>query len=150
MASAQRSMAGSPITPIEPSAHRGGAEGAGRQAAYTTAFSRIDAAVASSRGSHHANNEDAHADLDGSGGLFIVADGVGGGALGRAAAAARHAAAGGSRRPSTRCRTGATAMLHADRTIARAIAQRPLPGARPSCYAHRSPVRVEVADRLGR
>jgi len=55
------------------------------QAVYTTAASRLEAAVASSCGSQHAVNEDAHSALDSSGRLFVVADGVGGGAMAQTA-----------------------------------------------------------------
>ena len=125
---------GSLVTPIEPSVAAQAAraaEGRAQHAVRTTAFSRIEVAVASSRGSHHADNEDAHSDLDGSGGLFVVADGVGGGAMAQLASRllvdSLHASLEGHRLEAAAVRA---AMLDADRTIQRAIArQTDLPGA---------------------
>jgi len=45
-----------------------------------TAWSTLSVAVASSRGGMHRVNEDSHSALDGGGALYVVADGVGGGA----------------------------------------------------------------------
>ena len=73
-------------TPLEP-AGLGVARAAAQttlgvqQAVHATAFRRIEAAVASSCGSQHGRNEDAHSVLDPAGALFVVADGVGGGAM---------------------------------------------------------------------
>jgi len=125
---------GSLITPIEPSVAAQAAraaEGCAQHAVRATAFSRIEVAVASSRGSHHADNEDAHSDLDASGGVFVVADGVGGGAMARLASRllvdSLHGALDGRRVDADAVRA---AMLDADRTIQRAIArQTDLPGA---------------------
>ena len=117
------------ITPIEPGrATRpealSRAAAAALQAIYTTAASRLEAAVASSCGSQHAVNEDAHSPLDGSGRLFVVADGVGGGAMAQTASrllvAELHQALEGQTLDAERV---ATAMLAADRTIAEAIAR---------------------------
>ena len=134
MDASQRLSPGSLITPIEPPhavPDRLAGDGAARHAVYTTPFCRIEAAVASSRGPQHAENEDAAVDLDGAGRLFIVADGVGGGALAQTASrllVAHLQAALENFAPSAeRVRQ---AMLEADRAIARVIAQRTeLPGA---------------------
>jgi len=117
------------ITPIEPGrTTRPGALSPGAaaplQAVYATAACRLEAAVASSCGSQHAVNEDAHSALDGSGRLFVVADGVGGGAMAQTASrllvAQLHLALDGQPLDAERV---ATAMLGADRTIAEAIAR---------------------------
>jgi len=72
-----------PIEPGRPSQRAGAAVPAreARQAVYANAFRRLEAAVASSCGSQHPVNEDAHSALEGSARLFVVADGVGGGAM---------------------------------------------------------------------
>jgi len=116
------------ITPIEPgrttragSPSRGGP--ARLHAVYANAACRLEAAVATSCGSQHAVNEDAHSPLGGSGRLFVVADGVGGGAMAQTASrllvAELHEAL--EWRPVDGERVAA-AMLAADRTIAEAIA----------------------------
>jgi len=53
----------------------------GRDVAIVTRWARLDAAAASSPGTRHHVNEDCHSTLDGDLPLFVVADGVGGGAL---------------------------------------------------------------------
>ena len=117
------------ITPIEPGrTTRPGALSPGAaaplQAVYATAACRLEAAVASSCGSQHAVNEDAHSALDGSGRLFVVADGVGGGAMAQTASrllvAQLHEALEGQPLDAERV---ASAMLAADRKIAGAIAR---------------------------
>jgi protein phosphatase len=117
------------ITPIEPGrTTRPGALARGAaaplQAVYANAARRLEAAVASSCGSQHAVNEDAHSPLDGSGRLFVVADGVGGGAMAQTASrllvAQLHQALDGQPLDAERV---AIAMLAADRTIAEAIAR---------------------------
>ena len=117
------------ITPIEPGRQtRPGALAASApaptHAVYANASRRLEAAVASSCGSQHAVNEDAHSALDGSGRLFVVADGVGGGAMAQTASrllvAQLHQALEGQPLDGDRV---ATAMLAADRTIAEAIAR---------------------------
>jgi len=117
------------ITPIEPGrTARPGATSprapAPTHAIYTNAACRLEAAVASSCGSQHAVNEDAHSVLGGSGRLFVVADGVGGGAMAQTASrllvTELHQALEGQRPDAERV---ATAMLAADRTIAEAIAR---------------------------
>jgi PPM family protein phosphatase len=96
-----------------------------RERVVATSGARIDAAVASSCGMLHANNEDAHSALDSAAPVFVVADGVGGGAL--ASNASRelvtrlHTALEGTRAdPSAVGR----ALLDADRAIGRSIASR--------------------------
>ncbi|MEP7059066.1 MAG: protein phosphatase 2C domain-containing protein [Caldimonas sp.] len=120
-------MAASLITPLEPgaaSAARAAAAQVARQASHATAWCRIDAAVASACGSQHETNEDAHSALDGAGRLFVVADGVGGGAMAQLASgqlvAHLHAALDAERADAAQVRR---AMLDADRAIARRIAQ---------------------------
>jgi serine/threonine protein phosphatase PrpC len=117
------------ITPIEPgrttrpgSLSRGAP--APTHAVYAHAGCSLEAAVASSCGSQHAVNEDAHSALGRSGRLFVVADGVGGGAMAQMAsrllvAQLHHALEG---QPVDAARV-ASAMLAADRTIADAIAR---------------------------
>ena len=130
----ERSMPGGLITPIEPSVAARAARaaaGSAQQAVQTTPFRRIEIAVASARGPHHADNEDAHSDLDGPGGLFVVADGVGGGAMAQLASRllvdALHGTLEGRRIDGDAVRA---AMLDADRAIQGAIArQTDLPGA---------------------
>jgi len=117
------------ITPIEPgrtnrrvAAMAPAAEA--RQAVYANAFRRLEAAVASSCGSQHPANEDAHSALEGRARLFVVADGVGGGAMAHTASrllvAALHESL--EAQPVDADRVAA-AMLAADRAIAAAIAR---------------------------
>jgi len=117
------------ITPIEPgrSTRPGSlatAPAAPSHAVYVNAAHRLEAAVASSCGSQHATNEDSHTALGGSGRLFVVADGVGGGAMAQTASrllvAHLHAALDGEPLDGARV---AAAMLGADRAIAAAIAR---------------------------
>jgi PPM family protein phosphatase len=94
-----------------------------RHAEISTRWTHLEAAVATSAGGRHAVNEDCHSALDGAMRLFVVADGVGGGAL--ASRASRelvsrlHAAleGGGAHPDSVRA-----ALLDADRAIRRSIA----------------------------
>jgi protein phosphatase len=51
------------------------------QASLATRWSRLDLAVASVRGESHSVNEDSHSRLDRPSPLYVVADGVGGGAM---------------------------------------------------------------------
>ena len=120
-------------TPIEPGAARPPGRSAAdeRQALHGGALGRFEVAVASACGSQHPANEDAHSPLDSDGRLFVVADGVGGGA--QAALASRllvallHAALAGQRVEPERVQQ---AMLAADRGIARRIGElTDLPGA---------------------
>jgi protein phosphatase len=120
---------GSLITPLEPgSAHERRAAvvvpDVGQQSVYATAFGHIEAAVASSCGSQHDANEDAHSPLLGAMRLFVVADGVGGGAMAQMASrqlvSHLHEALDASGIDAVRVRA---AMLGADRAIAQRIAQ---------------------------
>ncbi|HEX4524721.1 MAG TPA: PP2C family serine/threonine-protein phosphatase [Casimicrobiaceae bacterium] len=96
-----------------------------REAVTATRWARVHAAVASSRGRRHAVNEDEHSPLDGNAGLFVVADGVGSGALASCASrelvAHVHAVLGHGRVGADAVRS---AILEADREIARSIARR--------------------------
>jgi PPM family protein phosphatase len=121
---------GSPITPLEPGSPRAQrdivqAPTVGQQSVHETAFGCIEAAVASSCGRQHDFNEDAHSDLPGGRGrLFVLADGVGGGAMAQMASrqlvAHLHAALDSHRPDADRVRA---ALLDADRAIARRIAE---------------------------
>ena len=117
------------ITPIEPGrpsqrAATTAPSHDARQAVYANAFRRLEAAVASTCGSQHPANEDAHSALEGSARLFVVADGVGGGAMAHTAShllvAALHESL--EAQPIDGDRVAA-AMLGADRAIAAAIAR---------------------------
>src|SRR5215203_1095767 len=117
------------ITPIEPgrgARPAGSATAAPRptEAVWADGLRRLEAAVASSCGSQHVVNEDAHSPLDGAGRLFVVADGVGGGAMAQTASrllvAHLHRALDAEPLESARV---AAAMLGADRAIAAAIAR---------------------------
>jgi len=123
------------LTPIEPEratrsqlASRGIAAS---EATYPTASGRLVAAVASSCGPHHDANEDTHSTLAGSGRLFVVADGVGGGAMAQLASRLLVAHLHDALQPRTPdAASVAAAMLDADRVIAAAIARAThLPGA---------------------
>jgi serine/threonine protein phosphatase PrpC len=117
------------ITPIEPGRTTrpdvlsGGAR-APLHAVYVSTACRLEAAVTSSCGTQHDVNEDAHSALGGSGRLFVVADGVGGGAMAQTASrllvAQLHQALEGQPVDGARV---AAAMLGADRAIAEAIAR---------------------------
>ena len=129
MATPTPAAAGSLITPLEPgSPHRPRAvvvvPSVGQQSVYATAFGRIEAAVASSCGSQHDTNEDAHSTLRGSLRMFVVADGVGGGAMAQMASrqlvSHLHEALDAHRLNAERVRA---AMLDADRAIAQRIAR---------------------------
>ena len=115
------------ITPLEPgSAHVRRARPATEvhEALHQSAFARIACAAATSCGSGHRVNEDAHSMLGRHGKVFVVADGVGGGAMAamasRALVSRLHSALDGQR-------IGAAvvgrAMLEADRAIAERIAE---------------------------
>ena len=89
----------------------------------TTSWVRLEAAAASARGKRREVNEDCFSALDGPASLFVVADGVGGGAM--AARASRelvsrlHAALDGRRIDALAVRS---ALLAADRDVGRSIA----------------------------
>jgi len=129
MAAPSRSVPGSLITPLEPGSPCGPREevqaaAIGQQSVYATASGRIEAAVASACGSQHDSNEDAHSVLGRQGRIFVVADGVGGGAMAQLASrqlvAHLHAALDADAPDADQARA---AMLDADRAIARCIAQ---------------------------
>ena len=115
------------ITPLEPERAASRAVPArpgAMQAVYSNAFRSLEATVATSCGSQHGVNEDAHSPLAGGGRLFVVADGVGGGAMAQAASrllvAHLHDALKGQTPDPQRV---GDAMLDADRSIAGAIAR---------------------------
>ena len=116
------------VTPIEPASARLRASVAlpssARETSYSIAFGRIDTAVASSCGSTHHRNEDAHSPAGHPTLLFVVADGVGGGAMAETASrelvAQLHAALDGARPDAAAVKK---AMLAADRAIASRIAE---------------------------
>lgn len=121
--------AGPLITPLEPGAARftrvdAPASAAAQQASHSNPFRRLEAAVASSCGSQHERNEDAHSALDSPGQLFVVADGVGGGAMAQMASrqlvSHLHTALEAAPRDAERVQR---TMLDADRAIAERIAQ---------------------------
>jgi serine/threonine protein phosphatase PrpC len=93
------------------------------QVVRTTPWARLEVAAASARGRQRPVNEDWHSALDGDAPLFVVADGVGGGAM--AARASRelvsqlHAALDHRRIDAAAIRN---ALLRADREVGRSIA----------------------------
>lgn len=90
-----------------------------------TARSSLGIAAASARGRHHRVNEDCHSPLDGTAPVFVVADGVGGGAM--AAWTSRRLVADVHRRLDSGDVDAAAmrdALLAADREIARRLADR--------------------------
>jgi len=92
---------------------------------FATAWSSLGVAAASARGRHHRVNEDAHSPLDGGAPVFVVADGVGGGAM--AAWTSRSLVAEVHRRLARDGVDAAAvrlALLDADREIAQRIADR--------------------------
>jgi protein phosphatase len=125
-------MAGRLITPLDPGSHDS-APGDVRasESPSLASLRQIEAAAATACGSQHRENEDAHSRLPGEGRLFVVADGVGGGAMAalvsRHLVAHLHAALDPHRiDPARVC----SAMLEADRAIARRIVElTPAPGA---------------------
>ncbi|MBA3776227.1 MAG: protein serine/threonine phosphatase 2C family protein [Betaproteobacteria bacterium] len=90
---------------------------------FRTASACLDLAVASCRGKRQAVNEDAHSALDGRVPVYVVADGVGGGAMASRASrelvARVHRALDGGRIDDDAVRE---ALLEADREVARSIA----------------------------
>ena len=92
---------------------------------FATAWSNLGVAAASARGRHHRVNEDCHSPLDGTAPVFVVADGVGGGAMAAwtsrrlVADVHRSLAHGGVDAAAVR-----DALLAADREIAQRIADR--------------------------
>jgi protein phosphatase len=129
MATPIRSQPGSLIALLDPDSPSGlrevvQAPAIGQQSVRATTLGRIDAAVASSCGSQHDANEDAHSVLGSRGRIFVVADGVGGGAMAQMASrelvSHLHAALDACRPNADRARA---AMLDADRAIAQRIAR---------------------------
>ncbi|NRF65604.1 protein phosphatase 2C domain-containing protein [Aquincola sp. S2] len=115
-----------PITPLEPPPLRPDAvAGSDEALAHSAAWARIEFAAASTCGSAHALNEDAHSTPERAGRLFVVADGVGGGALARTASrqlvARLHRSLDVQRIDAQRIRQ---AVLDADRAIKRYIERR--------------------------
>lgn len=112
-----------PTTPLEPPP--AGDMVPARSAAHHSAWARLEVAVATSCGRGHAQNEDAHSPLSLAGRLFVVADGVGGGAMAhtvsRLLVARLHRLLDDGRLSAERLRA---AMQEADRVIARHIASR--------------------------
>src|SRR5437867_3999187 len=116
------------VTPYEPAfsqrdqSPRDGATTSGH-AVRETSWIRLEMAAASARGRRREVNEDWHSGFNGSAPLFVVADGVGGGAM--AAQASRelvsrlHAALDGRRIDAPAIRD---ALLYADREVGRSIA----------------------------
>lgn len=92
---------------------------------FATAWSSLGVAAASARGRRHRVNEDCHSPLDGSAPVFVVADGVGGGAM--AAWTSRSLVAEVHRslaRGEVDAAAVRAALLEADREIAERIADR--------------------------
>jgi protein phosphatase len=117
------------VTPLEPPPVRGKRAPderttTARHAVRLTPWVRLELAAASARGRRRKVNEDAHSALSGSAPLFVVADGVGGGAM--AARASRelvhrlHDTLDGRRIDAGRIRD---AVLRADREVGRSIAR---------------------------
>jgi protein phosphatase len=114
-------------TPIEPRdgrAARVTRAVTSQHAVHGGALCRIEVAAATACGRQHAVNEDAHTPLDAAGPPFVVADGVGGGAMAELAShrlvAHLHARLAGRKVDAARIEA---AMLEADRAIAERIAQ---------------------------
>ena len=116
------------VTPREPASRKRASRerlATTQQASRLSRWSRLVVASASSPGVHHAVNEDSHSDLERAAPVFVVADGVGGGAM--AAWASRqvvrrlHAALDGEAIDVDVLRQ---ALLDADRDVRRGIARR--------------------------
>ena len=111
-----------PVASLDDAHHDAGHAAEGE---FATRWTRVEAAVVSSRGWRHDVNEDCHSTLDGPAPLYVVADGVGGGAL--ASYASRelvrqlHAALDAAKPESETLRA---ALVDADRSIERNIATR--------------------------
>lgn len=113
------------VTPHDPVAagRRSNLESIAEHAVRATPWARLETAVASAPGQRRRTNEDWHSPLDGRAPLFVVADGVGGGAM--AARASRelvahlHAALEDRRIDAEAIRS---ALLDADREVGRSIA----------------------------
>ena len=96
-----------------------------QEAVFTTRWAQLELAVASGRSDYHAINEDSHSALNGPSPIYVVADGVGGGAMASWAShelvRRLHAAL-----DLRRVDAGSVcdALLDADREVGRAIAKR--------------------------
>jgi protein phosphatase len=93
-------------------------------AEFVTRWSRLDVAVASGRGTRHSVNEDSCSALSGTAPVFVVADGVGGGAM--AALASRRLVQrlhGALEQTPIDAPALRAALLDADRDVARSIAR---------------------------
>jgi protein phosphatase len=111
------------LTPIEPERRRAKV-GPTPAAPPASAGRRLDVAATSSRGSQHAINEDAHSPASGSGRMFVVADGVGGGAMAELASRMLVAELHASLEPrALNAHRVSEAILAADQSIAAAIAR---------------------------
>ena len=113
-----------PLTPQRESGGRRERTTVSEAATLKTRGVRLDVAAASARGRHHPVNEDSHSALDRPSPVYVVADGVGGGAMAswtsRELVRRLHAAL-DRHRVDERCI--ANALLDADRDIARAMAK---------------------------
>jgi PPM family protein phosphatase len=118
------------LTPLEPATPRREATRRDRAtvaqaAALTTRWTRLELAVASGRGRRHAVNEDSHSALDRPAPVYVVADGVGGGAMAswvsRELVLMLHAALDGRRVDANSLRD---ALLDADSAVGHSIASR--------------------------
>ena len=114
---------------------------------------RLDVAAASARGKHHPVNEDSHSALDRAWPVYVVADGVGGGAM--ASWASRELVRRLHRALDRRRvdeRSMSSALLDADRDVASAMAKHTAEsGAATVCVVRRDrPSAVALADRVGR
>jgi serine/threonine protein phosphatase PrpC len=118
------------VTPRTPETPRREGDGGDRPTAsaegvLTTRWARLELAAASGRSIHHRVNEDSHSALDGPAPIYVVADGVGGGAMASWASqelVLRLHAALDRRRVAAR--SVCNALLDADREVARVIAMR--------------------------
>ena len=112
------------VTAVEPASSPRERRTTSGHAIRLTPWVRLDAAAASVRGRQREVNEDWHSALDGSAPIYVVADGVGGGAM--AAHASRelvsrlHASLDGRRVDGAAIRR---ALLRADREVGRSIAR---------------------------
>lgn len=113
------------VTPHDPTAaeRRSNLESVADHNVRSTPWGRLEIAVASAPGQRRRSNEDAHSPLDGRTPLFVVADGVGGGAMAARAScelvAQLHAALENRNIDAEAIRS---ALLDADREVGRSIA----------------------------
>ena len=113
-----------PLTPQRDSGARRERTTVSEAATLKTRGVRLDVAAASARGRHHPVNEDAHSALDRAWPIYVVADGVGGGAMAswtsRELVRRLHSALDRRRIDE---RSLSNALLEADRQVARAMAK---------------------------